>query len=92
MSRKIIEIHYCDFCEKELKERNPKRHEFGKLVTEKNGVCITLGYSQNGWGMRKDIIPKFSSEDICDECFDSFKEKASLFWESLHTKNNKDLK
>ena len=66
MSKKIIEIHYCDFCEKELKERNPKRYEFGKLVTEKNGVC--------------------------DECFDSFKEKTSLFWKSLHTKNNKDLK
>ena len=88
MSRGITETHFCDFCEKELKVREPERYVYGKRVTEKNGVCITLGYSQDGWGLRRDIMPKFSSEDICDKCFVSFKEKAEIFWESLHAKHS----
>ncbi len=78
--------HFCDFCKKELQIREPKRYEAGRAVTEKNGVRITLGYSPNGWGRRADIIPEFSSEDVCDDCYNSFHVKARKFWTSLHVK------
>ena len=89
MAKKVQESFYCDFCEKQLLLVEPRRYSWGRPIREGNAVCITLGYSVGGWGMRENVVPKFSSEDICEECFSSYKIKAKAFWESLHV--NKEL-
>lgn len=74
MSKTVIERYFCDFCEDII------------LPSDHNGVKIELGYSDGGWGNRSDIIPPFSSDDVCKECYKRYKEKALEFWESLKIK------
>lgn len=86
MSKSVIERYFCDFCETELLTREPVRWSYGRKVCERNGIKITLGYSDDGWGRRSDVVQPFSSDHICDKCMINYKEKALKFWESLKIK------
>jgi len=60
--------YYCDYCKKKITSE-------GVWTARLNGFCITLGYSDDGWGSRQDMIMP-QSVDLCDDCFSKVKEKA----------------
>ena len=49
-----------------------------KTHSDRTGLVVTMGYSKNGWGNRRDMI-NWSGE-VCQKCFESLGEDVSLVW------------
>lgn len=72
------ETTICDLCDKQVQIRKTGwrwgRKNSEKPMTEKNmiqkywGIAIELGFSENGWGSRMNLIER-STYEICDDCY-----------------------
>lgn len=65
------EIEQCPICEKVL---SIKKGDNKTTKEKKHGVTWEFGYSNGGWGSRKDFMPSQSME-VCTACFDTIKDK-----------------
>lgn len=62
-----VTYEYCDVCKEPLEGRN------------KMGLVVTIGYSQGGWGHRRNIV-NFSGE-VCRPCHLALGENFAKSWE-----------
>lgn len=72
MARATLEL--CDLCLVPLSGQYPGKGS--RHVKAKNGLVVTVGYSEGGWGRRRNAID-FSGE-VCLTCYDAVMKQA---WE-----------
>ncbi len=58
------EVMKCDNCRCDINTKI--RHKYTPIIIE-------VGYSEGGWGSRKDLIDK-DTFDLCDKCYTDFTE------------------
>ena len=78
-----IEIELCGCCEKVLSDK------------DKNGLAVTIKYSDGGWGRSKTLFDN-NNDEVCGECYEALMDYLNSFvnhWENLRGENRpKEIK